>query len=130
MHTSTYVTERGHMRAALRRLHSPDIDDLSAYHPEREDDFGFLLQVFAGPEGGDGEEAFDLILCTPKWLERKHSRSDLVFGRHHLIVFRYDYARLVREFELLCESAEGDSWRDVAMELSRFGRWEFEDYAE
>jgi hypothetical protein len=118
------------MRASLRRLHSPDIDDLSAYRPEREDDFGFLLQVFAGPEGGEGEEAFDVILCTPKWLGRKYRRSDVIPGRHHLIVFEYDYDRLVREIELLCESAEGNSWRDVAMKLSRFGRWEFEDYAE
>jgi hypothetical protein len=116
------------MRASLRRLHSPDVDDLAGYRPEPADDFGLLLQVFAGPEGAEGEEAFDLILCTPKWLERTHDESDVVSGRHHLIVFRYDYDRLVRALEVQCQSAEGESWQDVAAKLSRFARWEFEDY--
>lgn len=116
------------MRGSLRRLHSPDVADLSGYHPERPDDFGFLLQILVGPEGGEGEESFDVVVCTPKWLEGQHGPSDVVSGRHHLIVFEYDYDRLAREIERVCESAEGQSWREVALKLSRFAHWEFEDY--
>jgi hypothetical protein len=118
------------MRAFLRRLHSPDVEDLESYRPERPDEFGFLLQIFAGPEDGQGEESFDVVVCTPRWLERKHGRQDVVVGRHHLIVFEYDYDRLVKVIELYCESSEGKSWRDVAQKLSRLGKWEFEDYSE
>ena len=61
----------GTLRAALRGLHSPDISDLRTYRPERPDEFGFLLQVFAGPEGQEGEESFGVVVCTPKWLLQK-----------------------------------------------------------
>ena len=116
------------MRAALRRLHSPDVPDLSSYEPERDDDFGFLLQILAGPNCGEGEESFDVIVCTPRWLERTHDRADVVPGRHHLIVFEYNYERLIRAIASMCELTEGSSWREVAEKLARLGRWEFEDY--
>ena len=118
------------MRASLRRVHSPDVEDLESYRPERSDDFGFLLQIFAGPEGGEGEESFDVVVCTPRWLERKHGQHEVVVGRHRLIVFEYDYDRLVKMIELYCDSCEGNSWQDVAEKLSRLGKWEFEDYSE
>ena len=116
------------MRAALRRLHSPDVFDLVNYQPDPADDFGFLLQALVGPEGGVGEESFDFVVCTPKWLERRRKKSDVIFGRHHLIMFEYDYDRLLRTIEHLCDSAEGNSWDEIATKLARFGKWEFEDY--
>jgi hypothetical protein len=116
------------MRASLWRLHSPDVRDLATYRPERPDDFGFLLQVFAGPEGGQGEDSFDVVVCTPKWLEQNHACSDVAFGRHYLIVFEYDYDRLFRTVEQCCDAAEGATWQEVAHKLSRLGKWEFEDY--
>jgi hypothetical protein len=118
------------MRASLRRLHSPEINDLAAYCPQPPDNFGFLLQAFVGPEHGAGEESFDFVVCTPKWLQQKHATTDIVRGRHHLIVFEYDYQRVMQEIQRLCESAIGATWRDVAVQLSRFGKWEFEDYTE
>lgn len=116
------------MRAALRRLHSPDIDDLASYRPERPDEFGFLLQMLVGPENGPGEESFDVVVCTPRWLEKKHNPQEMLIGRHYLLVFEYDYNRLLRAIEDLCDSAEGGSWGEVASKLSRIGKWEFEDY--
>jgi hypothetical protein len=47
-----------------------------------------------------------------------------------LIVFEYDYDRLLRTIEQVCESTEGDTWQEVADRLSRLGAWEFEDYRE
>ena len=116
------------MRAVIRRLHSPDIDDLEGYQPSEPDRFSFLLQILAGPENGHGEESFDLLVCTPRWILEKHSPDDIVLGRHMMIVFKYDYQNL-RDF--LCRKVEevsGETWNDVAQGLSRLGRWEFEDY--
>lgn len=118
------------MRAELKRLHSPDVDDLSTYRPKASDEFCFLLQVIAGPEDLDGEEAFDVVVCTPKWIANNQKRSDLVVGRHYLIVLEYNYERILRFIEDYCSSCEGNSWPEVAERLGRLGKWEFEDYHE
>ena len=116
------------MRARLRRLHSPDVFDLRVYRPPAADSFAFLLQVIVGPEGEPGEESFDIMVCTPRWLEQNHEKGDIVIGRHLLLVFEYDYDRLVRFVKTHVEQSSGETWFEVAQKLGRLGKWEFEDY--
>jgi len=116
------------MNAALKRLHSPDVHDLRTFVPEVCDDFGFLLQAMIGPAGLDGEESFDIQVCTPKWLGDHHDRSAVVVGRHHLIVFEYNYERLAHFISEYCAKCSGRTWQEIAMRLGRLGRWEFEEY--
>lgn len=116
------------MRAALRRLHSPDVQDLTTFRPEDPTDFALLLQAMIGPEGEPGEESFDVLVCTPNWLVRHHTSDDVVIGRHHLIVFNYDFARLAAAIEQFCVACEGTSWSEVVSKLTCLGRWEFENY--
>ena len=118
------------MKAELKRLHSPDIDDLEHYKPERPDQFGFLLQAMVGPEGKDGEESFDIEVCTPKWLEETYGVDDVVIGRHYLIVREYSYERLVCSIKDFLQQCSGENWDEVAVKVSRLGMWEFEDYVE
>lgn len=116
------------MRAQIKRLHSPDVLDLKSYKPDSSNCFGFLLQVMAGPEGGEGEESFDVLVCTPQWLRLNHPPSEIVIGRHHLIVQEYEYGRLEAFLEDYCRHCEGETWQAIAEQLSRLGKWEFEDY--
>ena len=116
------------MRGQLRRLHSPDVFNLSAYAPESPRCFSFLLQVMAGPENGDGEESFDVLVCTPEWLSRTHDQSSMVIGRHHLVVFEYNHERLHEFLDEYCRECSGAEWREVAEKIGRLGKWEFEDY--
>jgi len=116
------------MRAELKRLHSPDVENLESYVPNQINNFGFLLQVMAGPKNAPGEESFDVVVCTPDWLKRQYKSSDVVVGRHYLIVFEYDYGRLRRFLQEYCEQCFGETWPEVANKLNRLGKWEFEDY--
>lgn len=117
------------MRARVRRLHSPDVD-LDTYRPADPADVGVLVQVIVGPADGPGEESFDVVVCTPRWLERHTQRDGPLVGRHHLIVSEYD-AKQVREFLVrLFEAEQADSWRALAERLARYGQWEFEDYSD
>ena len=81
-----------------------------------------------GPEGGEGEESFDIDVCTPKWLEEACQGEGFVVGRHYLIVARYEVTQLKSVITGLVEKCEGDSWPEVAEKVSRIGHWEFEDY--
>lgn len=118
------------MRAELKRIHSPDVHDLEKFRPAERDDFGVLLQLMVSPENGEGEESFDVTLCTPRWLLQNHRESDIVFGLHHLIVFEYNYRAIFSRLKRTVEGVEADTWAEVAAKLSRIGRWEFENYRE
>ena len=116
------------MRAVVRYFHSPDILDLAAYQPEDPDSFGFLLQVLAGPDDGPGEESFDVVVGSPRWLVDQLRDDGMRWGYHHLLTHRYDWERIERFVRDHFEAVEGDTWREVAEQLGRLGRWEFEDY--
>lgn len=116
------------MRAAVRRFHSPDVD-LEAFRPDDRADVGVLVQVIAGPANGPGEESFDVVVCTPKWLTDRLDDLTPLIGRHHLIVRSWDWPR-IRLF-LVGQVAANDAptWPQLAAKIGRIGKWEFEDYS-
>lgn len=116
------------MKAQIKYLHSPDVDDLQSFIPQVKDSFCFLLQIMVGPLGQQGEESFDALVCTPKWLIEHFDKGQIIIGRHYLLVFEYDYDRLTSFIDSYIEKCEGESWQEIATKLSRIGKWEFEDY--
>ena len=118
------------MNAELKRVHSPEIDDLENYRPENPTNFAFLLQAMVGPEGEEGEESFDIEVCTPKWLEETYGLTDVAIGRHHLIFQEYNYERIIRTITDFLQLCSGKDWNEIAEKVARLGKWEFEDYIE
>ena len=116
------------MRARLKLLHSPDVSDLATWMPDDEAVFGFLLQVMIGPSDEEGAESFDIIVCSPRWLERDISDTGIRSGEHLLIMTRYDHRLLLRYLERRVHSCEAPTWSELAKQLSRFGSWEFDGY--
>jgi len=118
------------MRAAIRRLHTPDAPSLHDFVPDDASDFSLLVQVIAGPKGGEGEESFDVEVVTPSHLAKRLSRSGPMSGRHLLLVDRLDPEAIQRWLERAVAGCTGATWRETAKKLSRIGHWEFEDYDE
>jgi hypothetical protein len=116
------------MRADLRRLHSPDVHDLRSWSPD-DAKFAVLVQIMVGPEGSPGEESVDLTLCTAEWLAGRVREEGIVDCRHHVVVACYDYEEIERYLLQLVTACEGTSWPEVALQVARIGRWEFEDYS-
>ncbi len=114
--------------ATLKRLHSPDVSDLASFVPEHSTKFGFLLQIIAGPLGERGEESFDVVVCTPSLLSERLGPKGFLIGRHHLLMNQYDYPALAQFISDYCKNCRGQSWREVAEQLGRIGKWEFENY--
>lgn len=116
------------MNAEIKFFHSTDVYNLELYQPKKEDDFCILLQVMAGPENKEGEESFDITVCTPNWLINNYNKDDIIIGRHHLIVFKYDWLIIKKTIMDYVNNCTGNDWYECALKLSRLGRWEFEDY--
>ena len=118
------------MRAIIKSFHSPGIDDLQYFKPEIDDNFCFLLQLMIGPENEDGEESFDIEVCTPKWLLSNYEKSEILFGRHLLIVFEYNFEQISNKIKKFIERCSGHDWNEVAKQISLIASWEFEDYVD
>jgi hypothetical protein len=117
------------MKAILKSIRSPDVFDLSGYTPIEDENFSILLQLIVAPLNSKGEESFDILLCTPQWLIANHKKSDIIIGRHYLIVFEYNYQRIYNTLKELIENIEADTWDEIGMKIGRVGKWEFEDYS-
>lgn len=116
------------MNIEIKSIHSPDIDDLLEYQPEKTDNFSFLLQLFIGPKNEKGEESFNLVVCTPKWLIEHHQKDEILMGYHYLLMFEYNFERLMGWLQQYVSSCTGHTWNECAKKLSRLGKWEFENY--
>ncbi len=112
------------MKAEIKRLHSPDVQNLETYKPDS--DFGFLLQIIVNPEGVEGEESFDVMVCTPDWFKLNMGK-DIQWGRHYLFMKEYDYQKLDGFIEDFVSSISGNDWHEIGQKIGRLGKWEFED---
>jgi hypothetical protein len=118
------------MRPILKRISTIDGGDPARYAPEDANRFAQVLRFVVGPSSGDGEESFDLTVCTPVWLQDRCEREGFVIGRHHLVVLAYDFEFIRRTLVRLVERYSGATWQEVATKVSRMAYWEFEDYAQ
>jgi hypothetical protein len=119
------------MHAIIKGIHSPDILDIDEnYQPENKNNFGFLLQLLIGAREEEGYESFDIMVCSPGWLVENRYQDKIIMGRHYLIMFEYDYQRLLNWLNNYVARCTGDTWQQCVEKLSRLGKWEFEDYVE
>jgi len=72
---------------------------------------------------------FDFTVCTASSLAGQRLPKGFEFQRGNLLVERWDHGLVRRAVADLCLQTEGANWSEVAQKLSRYGRWEFEDYA-
>ena len=116
------------MKAKLKNWYCPDIEDLPTYSPPQFDSFCFLFRAMVGVAEEEGEESFDIQVCTPKWLQSNMKKADVIIGRHFLFVLEYHFDLIFSKIKKMIESCEGEDWDEVAQKISRIGFWEFEDY--
>jgi hypothetical protein len=83
-----------------------------------------------GPANEPGEEIFQFVVCTPRWLVSESFPKGYCWGRSYLFVTSWSAPLVLRVFSDLCRHAEGPDWDTITTKLSRYGSWEFEDYRE
>lgn len=77
-----------------------------------------------------GEESFDVTVCSPEWLAERCREQGFVVGRHHLVVDEFNVGAVLDTLSKLVQNCHGETWQEVAEQVSRIGYWEFEDYRE
>ena len=117
------------MRAALREAYVlDDAGEIDAYTPADPTNDGVTVRLMVGPADGPGEESFDVIVCTPRWLQGAADEDGPQIGRHLLVVGTLDLPAAVAFLKNHVESLDGADWHRLAEQLARIGYWEFEDY--
>lgn len=114
------------MRAELKAIISSDFDERS--YRETSLSFSFWTQVFAGPDGEQGREQFQVEVCSPQWLLEHHNEEDVIFGTGRIIAFEYDWPRIERAVRRWVGGWSADTWHELALKLARLGAWEFDNY--
>jgi len=115
------------MHAAIRSISTIDGGDPAKFRP-LDADFSLTLRLMIGPADSEGEESFDLTVCSPASLQKECDRDGFVLGRHLLIVRDYNFPLLTSVIEKLIDRCIGDTWQEVASKFSRIAHWEFENY--
>jgi len=117
------------MKAEIKEFHSPDVDDLASWRPETES-FQVFIQLLIGTKGERGEEAFNLLVCSPSWLAEEVRKVGVVDGRHMFVVDTWNWPVISRYFRRRVTNVEAEDWDSLALILGRIGMWEYEDYKE
>ena len=115
------------MRAEIKNVHSPDIFNLEEHIATGA--FAIHIQIIMGPRGQEGEESFDVQVCSPAFLEMSLG-DEIINGRHMIIMNSFSYKKFYEFIQKTFLSFEGANWGELALKISRYGYWEFEDYKE
>lgn len=117
------------MKAKVKELISLELEDnLEEYCPNDFNNFGTWVRMMIGPDNSTGAESFDILICTPTWLNKEYSERKIFWGKNMLIVFEYDLNDIKSYISKYIDSFQAEDWHSLALMLSRVGAWEFENY--
>lgn len=118
--------EKGVIQTELRDLFSPDIggESIADFHPDDPEDFSLFVEVVVGPEGrSDINEFFYLQVCTPRALARDLDQTGLLWGRHRLLVSRWDSGSVIETITELVRRTRVLEWEFAVDYLGRYMQW-------
>lgn len=113
------------MRAELKAMLSPDLQKPRI--PDEPDACAVLIQAEIGPKGSEGAEIFQFEVVTPRWLL---ANPQLRWARSQLFLPEFSWNEVEALLKRLVSSVSGETWEEIAIKLSRYMHWEFEDYKE
>ncbi len=117
------------MKAQLRFIESNDTLDWQAFaareSPDPWDDWGWFT-VGIGPDGEEGTDLFQVVICTPTAKHKTLDGNDVFRG---LIVDSFDPESIRNVIHEFVSSVTGANWLDCVRQLQMALRWEYEGMA-
>jgi hypothetical protein len=117
------------MHPVIRSITLNTGDSLEVFRPDDPEDFNVEVRALIGPSDQDGEESFDITVCTPLSLIAELELRDHAFIRRRLLVSNWAPKLVEEALRNRVTTITGDSWEEVANKLCEFAAWEFENYA-
>ena len=115
------------MKAILKDIDLSSTIGFKEFAPQRPEAFSIFITASIGNET-EGADLFEIQVCTPEYLKEQISLKGALWGRHMLIVNRYDPLAIETKIKAYLDDCNGKDWPEVAVRVSRIGHWEFEDY--
>jgi len=117
------------MNIELKQLRSLELEgSLINYWPEDPLNFGCWGRAMVGPSEQNGAESFDILVCTPIWLQNELIINKILSGKGTIIVSEYNYDELITYLKMQIASCDYKDWSEAALKLSRIDFWEYENY--
>jgi hypothetical protein len=111
--------------AELRGIDWYEEGSLENHHPDPERPFWFEVNLTVGEKGHRGADLFVVTVCNVLAIGVDLKRGPVLgFGR--FIVERFDFLEFQRAMREYCAQCVGESWKEVALKVSRIGTWEFD----
>lgn len=115
------------MRSIINSFICVDHDPLYLYQPEDISMFHFWVEISVGIESEEGEELFQVFICSQKWLEKKIKENTFFIGLYSIIMYEYNYDILCSILnKLFC--IEGNNYEEISNKLSQIGLSEYQRY--
>jgi hypothetical protein len=111
---------------SIELVNGRDLETLELKDPQR---FHVTVRAMIGPDPGEGEESFDFRVCSQEWMNEEIEKRGYFLGRQ-MVISHWNVALVRRAINAAISPIVADSWKDLAMKLSAFASWEFEDYRE
>jgi hypothetical protein len=114
------------VRASVRSIRFPDMEGSEAIDPANTIQ---VMEIYAGPVDGEGEEQFQVTVCTPAALFAVLTpQQPILVGRHWLFMAEFSASHAEAFVRSMISKIEGADWSAVAEKIADLGRWEFEGY--
>jgi hypothetical protein len=115
------------MKPIVKMIVSYDLPDATSLPADPEHcRVGIVAGI--GLEGDDAQDDFRFQFCTLKYVASKVRNSRYFCDRGLVVVEGFSWEIVELTLASICDQIEGQSWDEIAKELSKIGEWEFEDY--
>ena len=88
--------------------------------------------ISIGIKGKEGGVNYNLMVCTPDWLSSQLDKGLVEWGRHKLIIKKFDpdliKDEVNKKLQNLLKQFENDDDVAFSEKIGRYAHWEFEDY--
>lgn len=118
------------VRIEVRELYSSDermpAGNLRDWQPQHSMELHIQVEASIGVVGQQGAEIFSFWVCDVAWLQRELRHRPYHWGRHHIVVPKWNFDLVVSAVSNLCSEAPDADFIEIASYLTQFGAWEGE----